>query len=132
MLNGRDRQRTSDPIAALARPSRSFLFGECAMKITRRFTRQGQDALNSVEYEKRTSRITNPDGGLFIYHVIETKIVGPKDVSVMDQQNYERKLLTLQTSWPVGTALKRYIAVCEIDEQATYGTSSDSNTDTSE
>src|SRR5580704_7137661 len=32
------------------------------MKITRRFTKQGQDALASVQYEKRTSRITNPDG----------------------------------------------------------------------
>src|SRR5881392_2989503 len=32
------------------------------MKISRRFTRQGPDALNCVEYEKRTSRITNPDG----------------------------------------------------------------------
>src|SRR4051812_31059055 len=32
------------------------------MKITRRFTKAGQDALKSVEYESRTSRITNPDG----------------------------------------------------------------------
>ena len=34
------------------------------MKINRRFTRQGEDALNSVQYEKRTSRITNPDGSV--------------------------------------------------------------------
>src|SRR5690349_8457789 len=34
------------------------------MKITRRFTKQGQDALSSVQYEKRTSRITNPDGSV--------------------------------------------------------------------
>ena len=34
------------------------------MRITRRFTKQGQDALASVEYEKRTSRITNPDGSV--------------------------------------------------------------------
>jgi len=66
-------------------------------------------------------RITNPDGELFIFRVIETKIVGPKEVSVLDQQNHERQLLTVQTSWPLGTALKRYIAVCEIDEEATYG-----------
>jgi ribonucleoside-diphosphate reductase alpha chain len=32
------------------------------MKITRRFTKPGQDAFSTVEYEKRTSRITNPDG----------------------------------------------------------------------
>ena len=28
------------------------------MKITRRFTKPGQDALNTVTYEKRTSRIS--------------------------------------------------------------------------
>src|SRR5438045_2411631 len=34
------------------------------MKITRRFTKQGQDAFKTVEFEKRTSRITNPDGSI--------------------------------------------------------------------
>jgi ribonucleoside-diphosphate reductase alpha chain len=34
------------------------------MKISRRFTKPGQDALSSVEYEKRTSRISNPDGSV--------------------------------------------------------------------
>jgi ribonucleoside-diphosphate reductase alpha chain len=34
------------------------------MKITRRFTKAGQDALAGVEYEKRTSRISNPDGSV--------------------------------------------------------------------
>ena len=32
------------------------------MKIPRHFTSEGQDVLKSVEYENRTSRITNPDG----------------------------------------------------------------------
>jgi ribonucleoside-diphosphate reductase alpha chain len=34
------------------------------MRITRRFTKSGQDALGSVQYEKRTSRISNPDGSV--------------------------------------------------------------------
>ncbi len=34
------------------------------MRITRRFTQQGQDVFDSVQYEKRTSRITNPDGSV--------------------------------------------------------------------
>lgn len=66
-------------------------------------------------------RITNHNGELFIYRVIETKIVGPKEVSMLDQYNYERKILTLQTSWPLNTALKRYLAIAELDEEATYG-----------
>jgi ribonucleoside-diphosphate reductase alpha chain len=34
------------------------------MKITRRFTTAGQDPFASVTYEKRTSRISNPDGSV--------------------------------------------------------------------
>ena len=34
------------------------------MKINRKFTQQGQDPFASVQYEKRTSRITNPDGSV--------------------------------------------------------------------
>ena len=34
------------------------------MKVSRRFTKPGQDALSTVEYEKRTSRIINPDGSI--------------------------------------------------------------------
>ena len=34
------------------------------MKISRRFTKPGQDALECVKYEKRTSRISNPDGSV--------------------------------------------------------------------
>jgi len=66
-------------------------------------------------------KITNKEGELFVYKVIETKIVGPKDVSVLNQYDYKHKMLTLQTSWPVGTALKRYIVIAELDEEATYG-----------
>jgi ribonucleoside-diphosphate reductase alpha chain len=34
------------------------------MKITRRFTKTGQDVFAGVEYEQRTSRIANPDGSV--------------------------------------------------------------------
>ena len=34
------------------------------MKIARRFTKQGQDVFATVSYDKRTSRITNPDGSV--------------------------------------------------------------------
>ncbi len=65
-------------------------------------------------------KITNHEGDLFIYKIIETKIVGPDEVSVLDQQNYERQILTLQTSWPLGTALKRYLVIAKLDPEATY------------
>src|SRR5450432_3674260 len=34
------------------------------MKISRRFTKPNQDVFSTVEYEKRTSRISNPDGSV--------------------------------------------------------------------
>jgi ribonucleoside-diphosphate reductase alpha chain len=43
------------------------------MKITRRFTQAGHDALASVEYEKRTSRITNPDGSI-VFEMTDAEI----------------------------------------------------------
>jgi ribonucleoside-diphosphate reductase alpha chain len=43
------------------------------MKITRRFTQQGQDPFASVEYEKRTSRIANPDGSV-VFEMTDAEI----------------------------------------------------------
>src|SRR5947207_680608 len=43
------------------------------MKIARKFTRQGQDPFASVEYERRTSRITNPDGSV-VFEMTDAQI----------------------------------------------------------
>lgn len=58
--------------------------------------------------------ITDPAGKQFVYKVKDKKIVGPKDTSVLEQPSGKQKILTLQTSWPLGTALKRYVVVCEL------------------
>ncbi len=43
------------------------------MKISRRFTQAGQDVFASVEYEKRTSRISNPDGSV-VFEMTDAEI----------------------------------------------------------
>src|ERR1043166_5477474 len=43
------------------------------MKITRRFTQAGQDPFASVEYEKRTSRISNHDGSV-VFEMTDAQI----------------------------------------------------------
>ena len=58
--------------------------------------------------------ITNHDGRQFGYEVIDKLIVDSQDVSVLSQGDYDKRRLTLQTSWPLGTALKRYVVVAEI------------------
>lgn len=52
--------------------------------------------------------VSDSEGNKFIYGVFETKVVATSDVQYLDQPDSE-KLLTLQTSYPVGTALKRFI-----------------------
>jgi sortase A len=59
-------------------------------------------------------QVSDKSGKLYRYRVLETRIVSPKDLSVLDQHDLSRKLLTLQTSYPVGTALRRFLAVAEL------------------
>src|SRR5690349_7658454 len=47
-----------------SRGSEHFSGKDRTMKINRRFTQAGNDPFASVEYERRTSRITNPDGSV--------------------------------------------------------------------
>lgn len=58
--------------------------------------------------------ITDGIGQPFTYLVTGTAVVDPNDVSVLNQEGYKKKLLTLQTSWPVGTALKRFVVKAEL------------------
>lgn len=58
--------------------------------------------------------VTDAAGRFFHYSVIETKVVGPRDMSVLSQGDGSRSLLTIQTSYPLGTALQRYIVVAEL------------------
>src|SRR5690242_7243516 len=46
------------------------------MKITRRFTHSGQDPFASVKYERRTSRISNPDGSV-VFEMNDAEIPAP-------------------------------------------------------
>jgi sortase A len=58
--------------------------------------------------------VSDRQGNEFIYTVTASREVSANDVSVLSQQNYQKKLLTLQTSYPVGTALARWVVIGEI------------------
>lgn len=58
--------------------------------------------------------VSDREGNEYVYKVTDARVVAKDDVSVLDQHNNEKKLLTLQTSWPIGTALKRFIAIAEL------------------
>ncbi|MBI5654538.1 sortase [Candidatus Uhrbacteria bacterium] len=59
--------------------------------------------------------ISDSEGRIFHYYVTGTKVVSPKDLSVLDQYGDKKKMLTLQTSYPLGTALRRFLVVAESD-----------------
>ena len=46
------------------------------MRIPRRFTRAGQDPFDSIEWERRDSRITNPDGSI-VFEMIGAEVPAP-------------------------------------------------------
>lgn len=53
-------------------------------------------------------------GRVYVYKVTETHVVNPSEMWVLDQYQNEKKLLTLQTSYPLGTALQRFIVRAEL------------------
>ena len=48
------------------------------------------------------------------YKVLNSKVVEADDLSVLSQETSGEKLLTLQTSYPIGTAKQRFIVIAEI------------------
>src|SRR4051795_5577010 len=77
------------------------------MKISRRFTKPGQDALGTVEYEKRTSRISNPDGSV-VFEMNDAEI--PRQWSQLATDimvsKYFRKAGVPQTDPATGQAVR--------------------------
>lgn len=53
-------------------------------------------------------------GQQFTYEVYETKVIEPTDTAVLDQTTVSTKTLTLQTSYPIGTARQRFIVVAKL------------------
>lgn len=58
--------------------------------------------------------ISNQAGDKFVYVVTETKVVSNNDLSVLAQDTGGKKILSLQTSYPVGTALKRFVVIAQM------------------
>ncbi|HTK60654.1 MAG TPA: sortase [Candidatus Baltobacteraceae bacterium] len=56
-----------------------------------------------------TIYVTDHDGNAFAYAADGTRVVVPSDLSVLADPGNGKRMLTLQTSYPVGTALRRFI-----------------------
>lgn len=58
--------------------------------------------------------VSNTTGEKFVYTVVKSFVASPKDLHLLDQGDGTKKMLTLQTSYPLGTALKRWIVQAEM------------------
>lgn len=58
--------------------------------------------------------VSDRQGKLHVYRVFETLVVAPSDTHYLSQETEGRALLTVQTSYPIGTALKRFLARAEL------------------
>ena len=58
--------------------------------------------------------VTNAEGKQFSYVVTDTFVANNTDLHLLDQNTGGKAVLTLQTSYPIGTALKRYIVKAEL------------------
>ncbi len=53
----------------------------------------------------------------FKYLVTETKVVEANDLTVLSQETDGQKILTLQTSYPIGTARQRFLVIAKFVEK---------------
>lgn len=60
--------------------------------------------------------VSGKDGVMYRYEVFDQFVANNTDTFLLEQNTNGKKILTLQTSYPVGTALKRYIVKAELKE----------------
>lgn len=72
------------------------------------------------ELRKNDYFILSDDKNAYYYRINEVVITSPKDTTVLTRGNKEKKFASLQTSYPVGTALKRFVVVGELQRTIKY------------
>jgi LPXTG-site transpeptidase (sortase) family protein len=60
--------------------------------------------------------VSGKDGTIYRYQVYDQFVAQNTDTFLLEQNTDGKKILTLQTSYPVGTALRRYIVKAELKE----------------
>lgn len=84
--------------------------------------------LNPGKYKKVFSeleKLKNKDeillsykNSTYKYKVYDIKVIEASDFTALSQETFGRKLLTLQTSYPINTALKRLIILAELFQKS--------------
>jgi len=100
--------------ARIGQPGNAFIFGHSSDFSWRASPYRHIFSLLPHVVAGDVIEVTDEQGTVYQYRVTETFIVSPTDTRVLDQGDGSQSLLTLQTSYPFGTALARYIVRAEL------------------
>lgn len=92
----------------------AYFFGHSSNLPTRPGIYKSVFALLSQLREGDEIMITNRIGQMYTYKIFDKKIIKPTQLEVLDQGDRSRRILTLQTSYPLGMAIWRYIVLAEV------------------
>lgn len=59
-------------------------------------------------------KVVNKDGYIYTYIAKKIQVAAPTEIQWLSQDTGGKRLLTVQTSYPIGTALKRYLVIAEL------------------
>lgn len=102
--------------AEVGQPGNSYIFGHSSD-----FAFKGGDYKTVFALLPRIEKgaeiqVSDQEGNMFTYTVTEQFVANSTDLHLLDQNTNGEKILTVQTSYPVGTALKRYIVKAKLKE----------------
>lgn len=59
-------------------------------------------------------KVVDKDGYIYTYIAKKIQVAAPTEIQWLNQDTGGKRLLTVQTSYPIGTALKRYLVIAEL------------------
>ncbi len=102
--------------AEIGQPGNPYIFGHSSDFITSPGHYKTVFALLPRIQNGAEIIVSGKDGTKYTYLVTKQFVAEKTDVHLLDQGDYKEKLITLQTSYPLGTALKRYIVIGQLKE----------------
>lgn len=97
-------------------PGNTYIFGHSSDYLWSRGHYKTIFALLPQITDNAEIKLTDHSGKLYTYVVTSHRVIAATDTSVLSQYDNRQKLLTLQTSYPVGTALRRFVVVAQLKE----------------
>lgn len=102
--------------AEIGQPGNCYIFGHSSDYVWSKSSFKTAFALLPKIKPGDEITVSDHEGKAYKYKVTKTVVVSPNQTEYL-AQDLNKKSLTLQTSYPLGTALKRFLAIAELVEK---------------